>query len=67
MITPSTILAQLSASTPYLFQKTHQPETNYVGIPAVVSQTRNFYPAAHLPPEVIAGNELYVADDPEGL
>ncbi|WP_394280974.1 DNA methyltransferase [Corynebacterium sp.] len=58
---------QLSASTPYLFQENHQPETNYVGIPAVVSQTRNFYAAAHLPPEVIAGNKLYVADDPEGL
>lgn len=56
-----------SAATPYLFQENHQPKGPYVGIPAVVSETRNYYTAAHLGPEVIAGNKLYVADDPDGM
>ena len=58
---------QASAATPYLFQENHQPDVPFVGIPAVVSETRLFYTAAHLTPDVIAGNKLYVAPDPEGL
>src|SRR5699024_140816 len=58
---------QESATTPYLFQENHQPSEDYVGIPAVVSETRKYYTAAHLEADVIAGNKLYVADDPDGL
>ena len=58
---------QVSASIPYLFQENRQPEVPYVGIPAVVSEARPFYTAAYLSPEVIAGNKLYVAADPEGV
>ncbi len=36
----------------------NRPLDNYVGIPAVVSETRPFYTVAHLPAEVIAGNQL---------
>lgn len=58
---------QESATTPYLFQENHQPAEDYVAIPAVVSETRKYYTAAHLEANVIAGNKLYVADDPDGL
>ncbi|ACR18344.1 hypothetical protein ckrop_1616 [Corynebacterium kroppenstedtii DSM 44385] len=58
---------QQSANTPHLFQEDHQPDCAYVGIPAVVSETRKFYTAAHLGAEVIAGNKLYTAVDPDGL
>ena len=58
---------QRSAATPHLFQENHQPDSSYVGIPAVVSETRLFYTAAFLPPEVIAGNKVYTAEDPDGF
>lgn len=58
---------QASASTPYLFQENHQPEVPYVGIPRVVSETRKYYTAVHLSPEVIAGDKVYTAVDPDGL
>ena len=38
-----------------------RPLVDYVGIPAVVSETRKFYTAAHLSAEVIAGNQLYLS------
>ena len=58
---------QASASTPHLFQENHQPHEPYVGIPVVVSETRRFYTVQHLSQEVIAGNKIFVAEDPEGL
>nr|WP_308195013.1 DNA methyltransferase [Dermabacter vaginalis] len=58
---------QRAAQTPYLFQENHQPLGPYVGIPAVVSETRAFYTVQHLGPEVIAGNKLYTAEDPDGF
>lgn len=58
---------QISANTPYLFQENHQPQCSYLGIPAVVSETRRYYTVARLSPEVIAGNKLYTAIDPDGL
>lgn len=33
----------------------------------MVSETRAFYTVAHLDKDVIAGNQLYTAPDPEGL
>ena len=54
--------------TPHLMrQNFNRPRVPYVGIPAVVSETRRFYTAAHLGPEVIAGNKLFTAVDPDGL
>lgn len=58
---------QESADTPYLFQENHQPSCAYVGIPRVVSETRKYYTAAHLTPDVIAGDKVYTAVDPAGL
>ena len=58
---------QESAATPYLFQENRQPDVPYVAIPRVVSETRLFYTAAHLSPDVIAGDKVYTAVDPDGL
>lgn len=55
-------------STPHLFRPNkHRPLVPYVGIPKVVSETRAYYTVQHLEPEVIAGDQLYTALDPEGL
>jgi hypothetical protein len=56
-----------SATTSHLFQENHQPESDYVGIPAVVSQTRAYYTVAYLSPDIIAGNKVYTAADLDGL
>ena len=58
---------QESAATPYLFQENHQPNEDYVAIPRVVSETRKFYTADHLTPDVIAADSVYTALDPDGL
>lgn len=55
-------------STPHLFRPNkHRPLAPYVGIPKVVSETRGYYTVQHLEPEVIAGDQLYTALDPDGL
>lgn len=55
------------AQTAHLFQENHQPSEPYVGIPSVVSETRRFYTVAHLSDQVIAGNQLYTALDPDSF
>ena len=57
----------LGAQTSHLFQENHQPSEPYVAIPRVVSETRPFYTAAHLSEDVIAGDQLYTALDPDGF
>ena len=57
----------LGAQTAHLFQENHQPSEPYVAIPRVVSETRLFYTAAHLSEDVIAGDQLYTALDPDGF
>lgn len=57
----------LGAQTAHLFQENHQPCEPYVAIPRVVSETRPFYTAAHLSEDVIAGDQLYTALDPDGF
>ncbi|MDN6822500.1 type IIL restriction-modification enzyme MmeI [Corynebacterium flavescens] len=58
---------QASASTPHLFQENHQPETSYVGIPRVVSETRNYYTVQHLDESVIAADSVFTIADPQGV
>ncbi len=55
------------AQTAHLFQENHQPSDPYVAIPRVVSETRLFYTAAHLSEDVIAGDKVYTALDPDGF
>lgn len=58
---------QKRAAVPYLFGEVHQPDTDYVAIPRVVSESRPFFTVDHLPPEVIAGDKVYTVVDPSGL
>lgn len=58
---------QLKAATPHLFDENHQPTDTYVGIPVVVSEHRPFFTVARLSPDVIAGNKLFTAIDPDGF
>ena len=55
------------ARTAHLFQENHQPSEPYVAIPRVVSETRPFYTAVHLSEDVIAGDKVYTALDPDGF
>lgn len=56
-----------SAKTPHLFQELRQPAREYLGIPSVVSSTRLYFTVQYLTPDVIAGNKVYTAIDPDGL
>lgn len=58
---------QALAQTPGLFAENHQPDVDYVGIPRVVSETRSYYTVAHLGADVVAGDKVYTAIDPDGL
>lgn len=55
------------AKTPALFGEIHQPQTDYVGIPRVVSETRNFYTATHYTADIIAADSVYTAEDSDGF
>lgn len=44
-----------------------RPVEPYVGIPVVVSEHRPFFTVARLSPDVIAGNKLFTAIDPDGF
>ena len=46
--------------TPMLFAEVRQPSTEYIAIPTVSSERRNFIPVAFLSPDVVASNQLYV-------
>jgi hypothetical protein len=55
-------------NTPHLMRPNpNRPRTDYVGIPRVVSETRLYYTVDLLPAEVIAGDKVYTAEDPDGI
>lgn len=58
---------QLKAPTPHLFDENRQPADTYVGVPRVVSDNRPYYTVKPLSPEVIAGDKVYTAIDPDGF
>lgn len=53
--------------TPWLFRDDHQPDDAYLAIPAVFSGRRDYATCDWYEPEIIAGNKIYVCDDPDGL
>lgn len=55
------------AQSAHLFQENHQPSAAYVAIPRVVSETRRFCTVAHLSEDIIAGDKVYTAIDPNGF
>ena len=48
------------AKYPTLFTQDRQPDTGYLAIPEVSSETREYIPIAMLPPSVIASNKLQI-------
>ena len=48
------------ANYPTLFTQDRQPDTDYLAIPEVSSETRQYIPIAILPPTVIASNQLRI-------
>lgn len=58
---------QALASEPTRVWFNGQPTTNYLGIPAQVSETRRWYTVAYFTPNEIASNTLYTADEPSGF
>jgi hypothetical protein len=59
--------AKALAKEPTRFWFNGQPSTNYIGIPAQVSETRRWYTVAYFTPDHIASNTLYTAADPTGF
>lgn len=55
------------AEIPHLFGQRSQPDQPYLATPAVFSENRRFATVARLEPEVIAGNKIFKADDPDGF
>ncbi|WP_026821109.1 DNA methyltransferase [Arthrobacter castelli] len=55
------------AATPYLFGQRSQPDTNYLCIPSVVSESRRYFTAQPYPPNVIVSNLAFHVQDPDGL
>ncbi|WP_291053966.1 DNA methyltransferase [Herbiconiux sp.] len=55
------------AATPHLFDERRQPRTSYLGIPRHVGQTREFFTAKRLPPEVICGDANFMVEDADGF
>ena len=48
------------ANYPTLFTQDRQPDTDYLAIPEVSSETREYIPISILPPTVIASNQLRI-------
>lgn len=55
------------AQTPHLFGQRSQPDTDYLGIPSVFSESRRFATVLRLGKEVIAGNKIYKCQDSTGF
>lgn len=53
---------------PHLFRPNkYYPETAYVGIPSVVSETRRYFTVDYLSKDVVSGNLVFMAEDPDGF
>lgn len=55
------------AATPHLFAERRQPDSDYLCIPSVVSEARNYFTASRLNADVITSNLAFTASDPDGL
>lgn len=58
---------QKMAEIPHLFGQRSQPNRPYLATPAVFSENRRFATVTRLEPNVIAGNKIFKADDPDGF
>ena len=55
------------ADEPHRFFRIPQPEVDYIGIPNLVSENRQWFTICHFSPDIIASNALYTAVDPDGF
>lgn len=55
------------AQFPSLFRQRAKMDVDYLCIPSVVSETRQYFTAARLPEDVITSNLAFQTPDPEGL
>lgn len=55
-----TVSVQDYAAYPTLFTQDRQPDQDYIAIPEVSSETRDYIPIAMLPKDVIASNKLMI-------
>ena len=55
-----TASVRIFANYPTLFTQDRQPDTDYLAIPEVSSETREYIPIAILPPTIIASNKLQI-------
>lgn len=58
---------KVKANSPHLFDERRQPSGSYLGIPSHVGQTREYFTAKRLPPEVVCGNANFMVGDPDGF
>ena len=56
-----------ASKTPWLFEGNRQPEGDYLAIPRVFSGRREYATCDWYSPEIIAGDEIYTCDDPDGF
>lgn len=59
--------AYKNRSTPWLFRDNHQPGRHYLAIPAVFSGRREYATCDWVRSNCIAGNKIYICDDPDGI
>ena len=52
-----------SADTPTLFQEVRQPNTNYILIPRVSSETRKYVPMGFMTPDIIVNDSVQLIPD----
>lgn len=48
------------AATPWLFTQDRQPDTDYIGLPEVSSETREYVPIGFLRSDIVASNKLQI-------
>ena len=53
-----TVAVQKQADTPYLFSQIRQPDTDYLCVPEVSSESRRYVPIGFLPKDIIAANTV---------
>lgn len=53
--------------SPWSFRPGPVPTTRYLAIPAVFSERREYATCDYYEPEIIAGNKIFVCDDPDGF
>ena len=55
------------ANTPHLFGQRSHKDVPHLIIPRSVSERREYFTAAWMPPEVIASDAVFTAEDPDGF